>query len=167
MRKRWMLSGLLAAWIAISPSGARAQVRLAAQSAVAMSEDQTAVVATMRAMYSAATANDLALFDAQLAPGFYAFDGGQRFDGDALMHMVMDYHAKGVSFVWTVTKPDVHVFGDHAWIAYTNAGSITMSPGATPTPLTWLESASLVKIGGAWKIAFFHSTRVPAPEPAK
>jgi hypothetical protein len=114
-------------------------------------------------MYRAASASDLAGFDALVAPGFYAYDGGMRLEGDALMKAVMQYQAKGVGFVWTVQDPDVHVFCDHAWIAYVNKGSIQMSASTPAVPTTWLESAELQKIGGTWKLVFFHSTRVEPP----
>ena len=84
--------------------------------------DQAAVADTLRTMYKAAMADDLAGFDALLAPGFYAYDGGTRYDGDAILKLVMQYHAKGVRFVWSVTEPDVHIHCDEAWIAYVNQG---------------------------------------------
>lgn len=124
-------------------------------------EDNTAVADTLRSMYTAAMARDLARFDTLLAPGFYAFDDGERFDGDAVMKNVMTYQAKGVVFVWSVTQPDVHVHCDQAWIAYVNKGSIQMNPHSTPIPTTWLEAADLKRIDGSWKLVFFQSTRVP------
>jgi hypothetical protein len=96
--------------------------------------DQTAVADTLRTMYKAATADDLAGFDALLAPGFYAFDGGTRYDANAIMKLVMQYHARGARFVWTVTEPDVHINCDEAWIAYVNQGSIQLAPDSPATP---------------------------------
>jgi len=124
--------------------------------------DQAAVADTLRNLYKAAAADDLAGFNAVVAPGFYAFDGGTRFDGDAIMKAIGQYHAKGVRFVWTVTQPDVHVHCDEAWIAYVNQGSIQMKPDSAPIPTTWVESAVLERKSGGWKLVFFHSTRVEA-----
>jgi ketosteroid isomerase-like protein len=124
------------------------------------------VADTLRAMYAAAQKDDLDAFHAVVTPDFYAFDTGTRYDGDALMRLAIDLHGKGAKGVWTVTEPDVHISGDHAWITYTNVGSMQMSPTAPVVPMKWLESAVLVRQGGKWKIAFFHSTAVP-PEPAK
>jgi hypothetical protein len=112
-------------------------------------------------MYKAATVDDLAGFQALVVPGFYAYDGGTRYDGDALMTMVMQYHKKGARFVWSVTEPDVHVHCDEAWIAYVNRGSIQFSPDTAAVPMVWLESAELQRQSGGWKLVFFHSTRVP------
>jgi hypothetical protein len=71
--------------------------------------DQVAVVETMRAMYAAATADDLEKMHSVTTADFYAFDGGKRFDGDALFQLVKSAHAAGTVFVWTVTEPEVHV----------------------------------------------------------
>jgi ketosteroid isomerase-like protein len=128
----------------------------------ARSAQADAVADTMRAMYAAAEKGDIEAFHALVTPGFYAYDNGERFDGDALIRMVIDLEAKGAKAVWTVTKPDVHISGNDAWIAYTNVGSLRMSPAAPVVPVEWLESATLERQRGKWKIAFFHSTRVPA-----
>jgi hypothetical protein len=75
------------------------------------------------------------------------------------MALIKRVHAAGDVYVWRVTEPEVHVHGDLAWIAYVNRGSVQDAKGKKD--LTWLESAVLHRIGGAWKIRFFHATRVP------
>jgi ketosteroid isomerase-like protein len=162
-----MLSSLVVASLALPGLSAKAQIPAPFPHIVAMSADQNAVVGVMRAMYHAAATDDLMKFHELIAPGFYAFDGGKRYEAEELMGMIMDYHSKGIKFVWAVTKPDVHIAGDQAWVTYTNSGSITMGKGQTPTPTTWLESAALVKRNGTWKLAFLHSTRVPVTMPTK
>ncbi len=127
--------------------------------------DNAAVTDTLRAMYAAASASDLAKFDTLLAPGFYAYDGGVRYDGDALLKLVIQYQAQGVAFVWNVTQPDVHISCNMAWISYVNTGSVKMSPTSPTVPTTWLESAVLHREAATWKLVFFHSTRVPPPTP--
>jgi hypothetical protein len=94
-----------------------------------------------------------------IAPGFYIFDGGLRFNGDTIMAFIKAQHAAGKHYEWNVTEPDVHISDDTAWIAYVNKGSITDASGTTQ--LKWLESAFLQKQAGNWKIVFMHSTRVP------
>lgn len=128
--------------------------------------DHETVVKTLRAMYTAATNDDMNLFHVIAAPDFYAFDNGKRYDGDALMNLGQEYHAKGYVFVWSITDPTVHTACDTAWITYTNVGSIKDSSGNV-TPMQWLESAVLQKENGHWLIRFFHSTRVPPPAPQK
>jgi ketosteroid isomerase-like protein len=121
--------------------------------------DQIQVTEAIRAMFAAATADDLAKFRAVTVPDFYAFDAGGRFTGDALMDLIKTAHAAGKAYVWTVNEPEVHIYGDIAWITYVNHGSIKDAAGTKG--VTWLESAVLQKEKGIWRIHFFHSTRAP------
>ena len=130
----------------------------------ALSVDQAQVVDTVKAIFAAATVDDLAKFHAVVGPGFYIYDAGARFDGDAIMTLIKAEHAKGRRYEWNVTEPDVHVMGDTAWIAYVNKGGVTDASGTVPQQ--WLESAFLERRNAVWKIVFMHSTRVPAAPPA-
>ena len=121
--------------------------------------DEAQVVAALRAMYTAATADDLDRFHAVAAADFYAYDNGKRFDGDALMALIKTLHTQGNVFVWQVNDPEVHIDCDMAWITYVNRGSLRTA--TQHQPLTWLESAVLQRQSGVWRIQFFHSTRVP------
>jgi ketosteroid isomerase-like protein len=121
--------------------------------------DRDQVAEVMRTMYAAATADDLAKFHTVATPDFYAFDGGTRYDGDALMNMIKTFHDKGIVFVWSVTQPHVESDCHLAWITFVNRGSMRDASGTKN--LSWLESAVLQKQSGAWRIRFFHSTRVP------
>ncbi len=150
----------------IVPAASFTMLAQGATPQVTKSTEATAVADTMRAMYVAAATDDLAKFRSLIAPGFYAFDNGRRYDGDALMQMVISAHAKGMKIVWSVTEPDAHIHGNYAWIAYTNGGSIQMTAAAGLTPVTWLESACLERHNSSWKIVFFQSSRVPAPPPS-
>ncbi|WP_433969123.1 nuclear transport factor 2 family protein [Tunturiibacter gelidiferens] len=130
----------------------------------ALSADQAQVVDTVKAIFSAASLDDLAKFHAVVAPGFYIYDAGARFDGEAIMTLIKAEHAKGRKYEWNVTEPDVHVLGDTAWIAYVNKGGVTDAWGTVAQG--WLESAFLERRGGVWKIVFMHRTRVAAALPA-
>lgn len=121
--------------------------------------DEAAVIATMQAMFVAATNDDLPKFHAIAAGNFYAYDVGKRFDGDALMQLIKSAHAAGKVYVWRVTQPQVQVHGDMAWITYVNEGSVQDAAGKKD--VTWLESAVLKKDKSKWRIEFLHSTRVP------
>jgi SnoaL-like domain len=130
----------------------------------ALSADQAQVVDTVKAVFAAATVDDLAKFHAVVGPGFYLYDAGARFDGDAIMTLIKAQHAKGTRYEWNVTEPDVHVISDTAWIAYVNKGAVTDESGTRAQ--SWLESAFLERRNAVWKIVFMHSTRVPAAPPA-
>ena len=125
--------------------------------------DQEQIVDTVNVLFVAARADDVAKFDSVLAPGFYMFDGGDRFNGDEIMGLIKAQHAAGRRYEWNITKPDVHISGDTAWIAYVNDGSVGDASGTHSQQ--WLESAFLEKQTGVWKIVFVHSTRVPALAP--
>jgi ketosteroid isomerase-like protein len=125
-----------------------------------LTSDQKQVVDTVSTVFTAARADDVAKFDSVVAPDFYIFDGGARFDGDSIMALIKAQHAAGKHYEWNVTEPDVHISGNIAWIAYVNKGSI--SDASSTVNQNWLESAFLEKQAGAWKIVFMHSTRVPA-----
>jgi hypothetical protein len=119
------------------------------------------VVDTVKAIFAAATKDDLTQFHAVTASGFYIFDNGVRFDGDAIMQLIKAQHDSGKVYEWNVTDPDVHVIGNVSWIAYINRGSITDASGRQP--MEWLESAFLQKQNGVWKIVFMHSDRAKQP----
>jgi hypothetical protein len=130
-----------------------------------LTSDQKQVVDTVSTIFTAARADDVAKFDSVIAPGFYIFDGGARFNGDTIMALIKAQHAAGKRYEWNVTEPDVHINGNTAWIAYINKGSISDASGTVNQ--NWLESAFLEKQAGTWKIVFIHSTRVPPPTQGK
>ena len=121
--------------------------------------DQVQITEAIRSFFAAATADDLDKLHAVTASDFYAFDAGGRFTRDALMDLIKAAHAAGKVYVWTVNEPEVHIFGDIAWITYVNHGSIKGEAGTKD--VTWLESAVFQKEKGVWRIHFFHSTRAP------
>src|SRR6202042_3863625 len=105
-----------------------------------LTSDQRQVVDTVSTIFTAARADDVAKFDSVIAPGFYIFDVGARFNGDTIMAFIKAQHAAGKRYEWNVTEPDVHISGNTAWIAYVNKGSITDASGTTVNQ-NCLESA--------------------------
>ena len=134
---------------------------LSAQSNPALGSEKTQVVQAVETIFQAASTDDTPRFDSVIAPGFYLFDSGVRFDGDSLMPIIKQLHASGKRFEWHVTDPDVHIIGSVAWLAYVNNGTITDVSGTTK--VKWLESAVLVRRPEGWKLVFMHSTLVPPP----
>jgi ketosteroid isomerase-like protein len=133
-------------------------VALSGPSAAARPDSDTArVVSTLDSMYAAMQADNIARYRDIVTPDFYAFDQGQRFDGDALVRQVKALHAKGYVFKWIVTQPDVHVLGDVAWVSYIVRGSIRDHAGETPE--TWQDSAVLARVNGGWRVRFLHSSQ--------
>jgi ketosteroid isomerase-like protein len=124
-----------------------------------LTSDQRQVVDTVSTIFTAASTEDIAKLDSVIAPDFYIFANGRRFNGDALMVAIKALHAAGKRNDEHVTEPEIHISGNTAWIAYVNKGSITDASGTVNQ--NWLESAFLEKQAGSWKIVFMHSTRVP------
>ena len=119
-----------------------------------LTSEQKQVVDTVNTIFSAASTEDIAKLDSVIAPDFYIFANGTRFNGDALMAAIKALHAAGKRTDEHVTEPSIHITGNTAWIAYVNKGSITDASGTVKQ--TFLE-----KQAGTWKILFMHSTRVP------
>jgi hypothetical protein len=136
-------------------SNARAQKSL--------TPDQTQIVDTVKTVFAVALTDDVARLNTVIAPAFYIYDGGARFNGDGIVAHIKTQHAAGKRFEWNVTEPDVHISRNTAWIAYVNTGSIT--DASVSTNQKWLESALLEKQAGLWKIVFMHNTRVPVAAP--
>ena len=140
--------------IVFSPNVSTARTR---QKSLTSAQKQ--VVDTVNTIFAAASTEDIAKLDSVIAPDFYIFANGMRFNGDALMAAIKTLHAAGKHNDEHVTEPDVHISGNTAWIAYVNKGSTTDASGTVNQ--NWLESAFLEKQAGTWKILFMHSTRVP------
>jgi hypothetical protein len=124
-----------------------------------LTSDQKQIVDTVSTIFSAVGSENIAKLDSVIAPDFYIFANGMRFNGEALMAAIKALHAAGKRNNERVTEPDIHISGKTAWIAYVNKGSTTDASGTVNQ--NWLESAFLEKQAGVWKIVFMHSTRVP------
>jgi ketosteroid isomerase-like protein len=130
-----------------------------------LTDDQRQILDTVNTIFTALRTDHAAKLNSLIAPDSYMFDGGHRFNGDAIMALIKAQHVAGKRYEWNVTEPDIHISGNTAWIAYVNNGSITDASGRMDQQ--WLESAFLEKQAGTWRILFIHSTRVPSAENRK
>ncbi|HLZ74530.1 nuclear transport factor 2 family protein [Phenylobacterium sp.] len=119
------------------------------------------VEAAVRGWFGAFAREDYAAGYALQAPGFYAYDGGKRYDGAALGELLRGAKASGIRVEWNLHDIDVHVACDQAWAAWVNTGA-SGKAGALQ-PVTWLESMVLRYEGGRWRVEFLHSDRVRPP----
>lgn len=106
-----------------------------------LTADQTQIVNTVSTIFIAARTDDVAKFVSVIASDFYIYDGGVRFNGDAV---IKGLHAANKRFEWNMTEPDVHIIGKTAWIAYVNQGSITDASGT----LSKQPSGAMARSGG-------------------
>ena len=129
----------------------------AARAKACAPEHNEAVVDALHQVFEAASRDDDKLFKEVLAPDFYAFDNGKRFDGMQLPDLIKAAHGAGKTYAWSVNDPEVHIVCDWAWVTYTNRGSVADASGTQP--MSWLESAVLHYQGQRWRVQFLHSTR--------
>src|SRR5258708_19663351 len=97
-------------------STARAQQKL-------LPSDQRQIVDTVSTIFAAARSDDVAKFDSVIASDFYIFDGGARFNGQAVMVFIKAQHAAGKRYEWNVTEPDFHLTASTTSIPSTNKAS--------------------------------------------
>lgn len=116
---------------------------------------------TIERLYAAVSRGDSAALSRLFAPGFYAFDHGQRMSGADLVSQVDEIAKRRPAYTWTVEDADGHATCNTAWVTYTNR-HIPL-PGADVRPTAYLESAVLVWLDGGWKLRFFHSTPAQSP----
>lgn len=159
MQKRWIIATIFGLALMVSS--------LNAQSCKTTDADKTAALNAIHTFFAGAALDDMAKLHRVTTGSFHAFDNGQPYGSiDDLMSAIKGYQNQGFKFVWSITEPEVTMHCDVGWITYVNVGSVQMPNSASPTPTQWLESAVLEKQDGTWKIAFFHSTRVPPPTTA-
>jgi hypothetical protein len=137
------------------------QAVAAASACAPVATAKTDIVGVMDDMITAFRTDNQERFQQVTAPDFYAYDGGMRFTGPALLDLIKQGHASGKRWMWSVTVPEVHVTCNLAWITYVNQGSVEDTSGRQA--LTWLESAILEYSNTRWRIRFLHSTRAQKP----
>jgi Domain of unknown function (DUF4440) len=137
------------------------QIGAAASRCAPAATAQSDVVGVMQNMFAALRADNLEHFQDTTAPDFYAYDGGARFTGPALVALIKSANENGKRFEWSITDPEVHVTCSVAWITYVNQGAVEDASGRLA--VTWLESAFLEYTNAHWRIRFLHSTRAPKP----
>ena len=126
---------ILAVGAALAAGGAQAGPKCARPGAA---KD---VEAAVRGWFAAFAREDYAAGYALQAPGFYAYDGGKRFNGTELGELLRTAKAAGSRVEWNLHDLDVHVACDQQ-------------------PVTWLESMVLGYADGRWRVEFLHSDRV-------
>ena len=79
-----------------------------------LTPDQMQIVDTVSTIFSAVGAEDIAKLNSVIAPDFYIFANGMRFNGDALMAAIKALHAAGKRNNERVTEPDIRISGNTA-----------------------------------------------------
>jgi ketosteroid isomerase-like protein len=124
------------------------------------------IIATIEGLFEAVGNDDRAGAEQFLCHDFHAFENGVQMTGRELLDLMSRLYAEGKRYQWSVNSPQVELQGDLGVIAYVNHGSITETPGAAPTPMSWLETVLLRREESGWRAAFLHSTRSKAANAA-
>ena len=151
-----LAAGMLSVFGSLQP-----QAATAASACAPAATATTDVAGVMNALIDAFRTDNPERLQQITSPDFYAYDGGMRFTGPALMDLIKKGHASGKRWEWSITDPEIHVVCSLAWITYVNQGSV--EDGSGRQSLTWLESAILEYSNGRWHIRFLHSTRASKP----
>jgi hypothetical protein len=141
-------------WALIAAVGGAAAAEVECAPAHAASTASGAV----QAFYDVLAGPDEGAFEAAAAADFKAFDGGAQFDRSSLFKLIRAAAAQGKHFHWTVQDAVASIDCKTAFVRWVNRGWVDDATGRTDR--TWLESALLRWEGGAWRIAFLHSTPV-------
>jgi hypothetical protein len=91
--------------------------------------EQSQIVKTVNTIFTAIQTDDAATLKSVIAPDFYIFDGGRRFNAEEVIAIFNSQHLAGKGYEWNVTEPDIHIIGNTAWIAYVNDGSTSDASG--------------------------------------
>lgn len=121
------------------------------------------VVESLQRMFDALSTGDLPAYKVVVTSDFYLFDVGQKLSSDAFWEAVKKLLQTAKLAKWKVTKPEVHISGDLAWVTYENHGVFEVN--GEKKEKMWLESAvlELVPIMSplkTWRIRFLHSTEM-------
>ena len=119
--------------------------------------DTQQVIDTVANMFAAVKMRDKTAFKAVLHEDFLLHENGQRLNADGIFELIVNAQDGGAEFDWNIIEPRVYVEGNLACLAYRNCGSVTR--GGDRQSVEWLESATLIKDGDEWKVAFMSSMR--------
>jgi hypothetical protein len=114
-------------------------------------DERRAVASRIDAFFKALGSTDSSALRAVVTHDFYIFEHA-KWNTDTLMRLMAGMKGRQ----WSIENVCVTIDGSHAYATYENY------PVKTGTGW-WLESAVFRRTGdGAWRMAFLHSTRMPA-----
>jgi hypothetical protein len=111
-------------------------------------------------LFAALEAGDLQAWERLTDPDFVGFDMAQRLSRTGMFGLIQSAHAAGKHFQWSVTEARVEADCTVATLIYVNRGSIT--DGTSRSEISWLETATMRYVGGAWRVVFVESMREKA-----
>jgi len=116
----------------------------------------TSPQATIIRCFDAIAALDDPAMRAELTTDFTLVEHAQVLNADSLTKALAPLKGKNFKRANKIDFVKTDEIGDAAWVVYYNTAEVTI--GELHRTVRWLESASLVKQGGKWKIKLLHST---------
>ena len=123
-------------------------------------EDLSGIQAALRGFYEGLSEHDLEMLSANTAPGFYLLEHGEYWSLDYTKFQIGNIKPPGYSRSNSFDFKLIEVSGENAFAVWDLFAKVIRDD--TETDLYWIESGSLKKIGGIWKVYMLHSTRAQA-----
>ncbi len=96
----------------------------------------------------------------------YTSSAGARTDKETIMRGMRDVEEPPEDhvpeIVYTAEDVDIRVYGDTAVVAFRLLGTV---PGDPPEVDQYLNTGTLLKRDGEWRVVAWQATRMPEPEP--
>ena len=120
--------------------------------------DEAMAIAKVEAFFDALDIETYASerFMAELAPGFFIFEMGERFDAASFDAFITEAAKTIVETDWTFSDFEVELGHDLAHVAYLNHGRFVDAEGHLIYS-EWMESVLVVRAEADWKIKFLQS----------
>ncbi|MFC2115164.1 nuclear transport factor 2 family protein [Bacteroidota bacterium] len=119
---------------------------------------------TVRLYFDGMENDDWDLMRSLVTDDFLVLEQGELYDVEGQINWLIGGGAEFVNFDFTLTYEDVLVKGTTAWAVFYD--HLDVYAGGSDPVAQWdgLESAVLMKVGGAWKLAMLTATQVPGEE---
>ncbi|WP_224490894.1 nuclear transport factor 2 family protein [Robertkochia flava] len=121
-------------------------------------EDIRGIKQTLEGLYHALAERDAQAYGALTAPGYYVLEQGVYWDLEYTLNLVGQKKPEGYSRKDSLDYKIIEVCNDTAFVVWDLFAEV-IRDGAL-TRYQWLESGTLKKIDGQWKVHILHSTRV-------
>ena len=123
-----------------------------------VSANDAAPMQAVKDLFAAMSARDGDAMRKTSTSDFELLEVGELWNMDKLISAILSGSSdwKRRNYFAVITS---RVHGNNAWVSYWNKATFS-GPENGKSQRRWLESAVLLKVGGAWKIEQLHSTRL-------
>jgi len=123
-------------------------------------EDLEGIKAALRDFYKGLSEHDLETLSINTTQDFYLLEHGEYWSLDYTKFKIGNTKPPGYSRSNTFDFKLIEVFGDDAFAVWDLRADVIRE--GTENQLYWIESGSLKKNDGIWKVHILHSTRATA-----